>query len=102
METKIAIINVNRFKDKKHEGKYNGRVGFAILQPGDSENYRGYSDVACYYNDVPDDFIEQFPKSMFMQECVGTFEERPDFKNRMNIQKILKSIEYNGYVIDLL
>lgn len=98
MKEKIMILNAMKYVK---EGKTKGRLGFIILKPSDSDNYRGYSDVACYY-DVNDNFINNFPKELFLEPVMATFEDKPGFGTSLNTRKILKSIDYKGNVINLL
>lgn len=98
MKEKIMILNAMKYvKDNKTRG----RVGFIILKPSDSDNYKGYSDVACYY-DVKEDFINNFSKELFLEPVVGIFEDKPSYGSSLNTRKILKSVEFKGNVISIL
>lgn len=98
MKEKIMILNAMKYTK---DNKLKGRVGFIILTPSASDNYLGYSDVACYY-DVNEDFINKFPKELFLEPVNATFEEKPGFGTSLNTRKILKSVEFKGNVISLL
>ena len=100
MKEKIVIQNAMKYFK---EGKSKIRIGFYFLKPSDTDNFIGYSDVACYY-DAEENFLNKIPKSMIFdrEPVMATFEEKPCFGSSLNTRKILKSIEYKGNVINLL
>ena len=98
MKDKIMITNIIYSENKDFT-----RIAYLLVGKGrlsDNSICKGYSEVVSYSNG----------KKAFEEisiDCIGkpldaNFEIRNDYKNPLNTKNILKSIEYNGTIINLV
>lgn len=100
MEIEIKILNVMQWEK---DGKRTGKLSFIIPNISKTDNYMGISDVSCFYKlDLGEDFVGKFPKEIILQPVKAMLLERPNFKDKLAVSRIIESIKYNGRVISLL
>ena len=100
MKTDIRILNVMQWEK---DGKRTGKLSFIFPQVEENKNFIGVSDISCFYTlKDGEDFISKFPKDIILQPVKAILLERPSFKDKLAISRIVASIEYNNHVIDLV
>lgn len=97
----IRILNVLCYTDKETK-KEKTRVGFIFTgaeQLSDSANFKGFSELACFYDG---NLVKNLPVDLICKPVKASFEVRSNRTNPMKSTMIIKDVEFNHNVYNLL
>ena len=97
MKSKIIILGKQKY-EKNNEP--NTRLEFVIAEIQESEKFVGMTPINSYFKGHK--VFENIKKEMLGKPLDCEFNEITDYYDPLKTRKILKSITYNGNVIDLL
>lgn len=102
MKEKIVILNVLTYEDKNSK-EPRTRLSFIFQDEKyfiDSTNLKGRSEIACYYNNG--DVFKKVPSGVIGKPINATLETRVSPYNPMRSTQIIKAIEVNGAMVNLI
>lgn len=104
MEEMLIVID-NALVYAKKDGSGNGtRIGYRFIGDGvlanNGSKFKGYASLSHFT--ASEDLFNKLPLEIFGQPVVAVVVTEPSRYNPLESRKVLKSVEFEGNVIDLV
>lgn len=102
MELKITLTSCLVYEDKT-TGKNKTRLGYMVADVSfrqDSEKFKGFPDLSVFYDGT--DIFTKLPVDWFGVSVIATIENKPNPRNPLRENKVIKSLKLGNSVINLV